>query len=217
MANSTNGSLAAAAISFLCDCEKTIPLSRGGKTELRAQFNNLAVWAKSCYRLIDYQPPLGADTSSGTEHVVYVHEADGRVYKKTKDGLFGSIRTEQGTRRTATPYFYLRRLEWTNDVFDSDLRLEYIVPGPPSAIVISQPFWEAKDPDNASPSVDEIVTFMTQLGFESVHKNPQEWYRKSDYCSACDAKAENFINGHEGIIPIDLIVSKDLGFDPHSI
>ena len=148
---------------------------------------------------------------------MFFHESEGRVYKKTKNGKFGSVRTEQGTFLTATPYSYLRRLEWTNDVFDSDLRLEYVVPEPTSSIVISQPSAEARHPDNPLPSVNEIIAFMTKLGFESVKNNPQEWYRKSDSCSACDAKAENFINSREGLIPIDLIVSKDLGFDPHTL
>jgi hypothetical protein len=165
---------------------------------------------------MDYQPPPGADSSSGFEHEVFFHESEGRVYKRTKGRRFGSIRTELGTFPTATPFAYLRRLEWTNDVFDSDLRLECVVPEP-AAIVISQPFEQAKDPDNILPSVDDIIALMTKMGFEIVKNNPQEWYRRRDSCSACDAKAENFINGRDGLVPIDLIVSKELGFDPHTL
>jgi hypothetical protein len=177
----------------------------------------LITWAKGCNRLLDYQPPKDSASSSGTEHDVYFHEAEGRVFKKTKDGTFGSIRTEIGTRRAATPFFYLRRLEWCNEVFDSDFRLEWIDPNPPTAIVISQPLAEAEDDAHPTPTEREIIEFMTKMGFQSVKNNPQEWYRESDGCSACDAKCENFIKTAFGIRPIDLIVSKDLGFNPHDL
>ncbi len=172
------------------------------------------VWGNACGRTRGYQPPVDAKSSFGTEHEVYFHETEGRVFKRTKDSKYGAIRTARGTARTATPYFYLRRLEWTNEVFDSDLRLECIVPAPVSAIVISQPLAVAEDPANPTPCDSEIIVFMERMGFKCVGNNVQEWYRESDSCSACDAKPENFIKTADGVRPIDLIVSKDLGFNP---
>lgn len=207
MATTTNGSLAAAAASYLERCGDIIPLSRGGASEIRSQSRQLYEWAVTAKCLLDYVPPVGAPRSEGAEHEVFFHEKEFRVFKKTKPGSFGSIKASVGIRRTATPYFYLRRLEWTNEVFGSDLRLEGVIKGENVSALISQPWTFPANPKKPLPSDNEVFDFMTSMEFKAVKNSYHEWFRKSDKFHVCDARPDNFIKSKAGVIPIDLIVS----------
>jgi hypothetical protein len=128
--------------------------------------------------------------------------------KKTHPGTFVSFPNELGLRRTATPYFFLRRLELTNQVFASDLRLEGVTTGDKTSIVISQPWAYPADLRNPLPSSAEIRGFMVSLGFEPVADSPIDWFRKLDGIHVSDARSDNFIKCQEGLVPIDLIISQ---------
>jgi hypothetical protein len=159
--------------------------------------------------LIEYKPPTGP-RSKGAEHEVFFHQEEGRVYKRTYPGTFGSAPTERGLRRTATPYFYLSRLELLKDVFGLDTRLEGITGDVGLSVVISEPWVYPADPQCPLPFLHEIVEFMRSLGFEGTNRS-YEWRRESDGVLVSDARPDNFIRSKEGVVPIDLIASKERG------
>jgi hypothetical protein len=103
----------------------------------------------------------------------------------------------------------LRRLELTNEFFGSDLRLECVTAGDQTSIVISQPWAYPANPNDPCPSLDEIYDFMTKLDFEPVADAPFEWFRKLDRVRVSDARPDNFIRSKKGVVPIDLVVSKE--------
>jgi hypothetical protein len=214
MATTTHGSLAAAAASHLARGGNIIPISRGGAAEIRSQSQQLLDWATTQGCVIDYIPPSDARRSGGAEHDVFFHKDHGRVFKRTKPNTFGSIKTEIGIRKTATPYFYLKRLEWTNEVFGSDLKLEGVINKNGISVLISQPWAYPADPKNPLPADEEIFDFMKDMEFEAVRSSYHEWFRGSDSFHACDARPDNFIKSKQGVIPIDLIVSKIPDFQP---
>jgi hypothetical protein len=209
MANTTHGSLAADAAAYLAGSGDIVPRSRGDALELRRQSERLRQWAQDSGHLIDYTPPSDASRSRGAEHEVFFHQEANRVFKRTYPGTFGSILTERGVRRTATPYFYLCRLELVNQVFMSDLRLEGITEGDKPSVVISQPWAHPADPRSPLPSSTEIRDFMMRMRFEPVADAPFEWFRKSDGVHVSDARPDNFIKTIKGVVPIDLIISKN--------
>ena len=48
--------------------------------------------------------------------------------------------------------------------------------------------------------------FMTSLGFEPVPDTEFEWVNKADGMRVSDARPDNFIKSHLGLVPIDLII-----------
>lgn len=176
---------------------------------MRRQSELLRQWAHRAGYLRDYTPPEDAETSRGAEHEVFMHPQANRVFKRTLPGSFGCIRTAGRMHRTATPYFYLRRLVLTNQVFHSDLLLEYVTPADKTSIVISQPWAYPADPNNPTPDWIEIGEFMQSLEFELVPDTLYEWYRRLDRIRVSDARRDNFIKSANGVIPIDVIVGQE--------
>ncbi len=209
MANGTHEDLAADAAAYLEGCGDIIPRSRGDAVEIRRQSDQLQQWAEETGHLIDYAPPAGAARSGGAEHEVFFHQQDNLVFKRTHPGTFGSVPTERGLRRTATPYFYLRRLELKNEVFGSNLRLEGVTRGDKPSVVTSQPWAHPADLQSPLPCLTEIRDFMTRLSFEPVADALFEWFRKSDGVRVSDARPDNFIKTKGSVVPIDLVISKN--------
>ena len=208
MAITTHGSLAAKAVAHFEGSGDIVPRSRGDALEIRRQSERLRQWAKDTGHLIDYTPPAGAPESRGAEHEVFFHQQDDRVFKRTHPGTFGSVLTERGLRRVATPYFYLLRLELVNQVFGSDLRLEGVTRSDKPSIVISQPWAHPADLRCPLPSSTEIWEFMTSLGFDPIPDAPFDWLRKSEGLRVSDARPDNFIKTAEGVVPIDLVICR---------
>jgi hypothetical protein len=102
----------------------------------------------------------------------------------------------------------LIRLELTNRVFGSDLRLEGVTRGEKTSIVISQPWAHPFDLKSPTPSPAEIWEFMMSLGFEPIPDAPFDWLRKSEGVRVSDARPDNFIKTDEGVVPIDIVISK---------
>jgi hypothetical protein len=102
----------------------------------------------------------------------------------------------------------IRRLELTNQIFCSDLRLEGVIAGDKPSVLISQPWAHPADPRCPLPSSTEICDFMASLGFERVADAPFEWFIKSDRIQVFDARPDNFIKSKDGVVPIDLVVSQ---------
>jgi len=76
-------------------------------------------------------------------------------------------------------------------------------------IVIVQPWIKPKIADSPSPSRTEIKDFMTSLGFEEIPRSYFGWMRHADKVFVYDARPDNFILCAKGIVPIDLVVSKN--------
>jgi hypothetical protein len=209
MVTRTHGNLASAAAAYIGGSGDIVPRRQGDALEIRRQSARLCKWAQDNGCLIDYTPPVDAKRTEGAEHEVFFHQQVNRVFKRTYPGTFGSILTKNGLRRTATPYFYLRRLELTNEFFGSDLRLECVTSGDRPSIVVSQPWAQPADPKKPLPTPAEIHDFMTELDFEPVLNASYEWFRKSDGVRVSDARPDNFIKSENGVVPIDLVVSKE--------
>ena len=207
VACSKNESIAAVAAAYLERGRDIIPCCRGNANELRVQSTQLVEWARATGFLIDYVPPSGARKSQGAEHEVFFDHTANRVFKKTHPGSFGSILTEKGVRRSATPYYYLRRLELIKDVFEDDIRLEGIVGGESPSIIISQPWAYPENPKAPLPTLTEIKHFMKSLGFVQVPYTLHEWFRASDGIRVSDARPDNFIKSRNGVVPIDLLIA----------
>src|SRR5438552_11199239 len=108
MASESHQSPAGAAAAYIARGGDFVPRSRGDALELRRQCQRLREWAKKTGHLIEYTPPAGPRTS-GTEHEVFFHQQQNRVFKRTYPGTFGAAPTDCGLRRTATPSLYLLR------------------------------------------------------------------------------------------------------------
>ena len=104
-----------------------------------------------------------------------------------------------------------------NQEFPTDLRLEGVGLGKLDTgddeglspyIVTSQRYIEIVDEKLPHPSEQEIETFMVGLGFKLLDDSCYNWIRESDGIIVTDTRVLNFINSHEGIVPIDLIIGK---------
>lgn len=75
--------------------------------------------------------------------------------------------------------------------------------GQPS-FVISQRFIEAANPQAPAPTELQIAEFLGEYGFKPKPGSYFGWFRTEDSIAIVDAKPDNFILSHEGVIPIDL-------------
>lgn len=195
-----------------------------GGSLAEVQVRQLIAWANAAQRLItepDFERlPLVSDETG--EHEVRFHEPDRRVWKKTWSGTFGMMPTwsPEGWKPTyATPLEYLERFILHNALFQDDVRLEGVlvsdqpsqlvgaVPGGCS-MVISQRWLIAADDQNPHPTSEQIVSFMQELGFESLPDSFFGWFREDDGVIVLDAKPDNFVLTADGILPFDLVLAR---------
>jgi hypothetical protein len=194
----------------------------GIQQEIRRQAGCLVTWAQQRDLLLTDAYFLGLQKyERGTlEHDVYFG-LKGRVIKCTKPGAFGrghGSNGKYGNHCPATPLFYLERLELMNQEFPTtDLCLEGIALGKSEYedrevlhpyIITSQRYIEIVDERRPHPSEPEIENFMRRLGFSLIQDSCYNWIRESDGIIVTDTKMLNFIISHEGIVPIDLIISR---------
>jgi hypothetical protein len=191
----------------------------GIQPEIRKQAACLLKWAteKSVFLSDHYWEKLEKFDATTREHSAFLDTQNKRVIKCTKPGKFGMGHGSDGrygNHCDATPYFYLRRLELTNQLFRTDFRLEGVALGEPEFgadktpapyAVTSQKFIEATKPEH--PSEEEIICFMLEMGFTMLENSCYNWVRDDGFI-VTDTKELNFINSIEGIVPIDLIISK---------
>ena len=65
-------------------------------------------------------------------------------------------------------------------------------------------FVEAADRRFRAPTEWQIEDFLREHGFEHVPGAYFGWYLAEDHVGMVDAKADNFILSHEGVVPVDL-------------
>jgi len=223
MANTTHGSLAAEAAAYLADNAGAVGRFNGIQEKIKQQSDCLIEWARQKGVLLDdsYTEGLEKFEEDTTEHTVYLSPSgDGRVIKCTKPGRFGhghGPKGNYGRHAPATPWFYLQRLQLANLEFPTDIRLEGIALGKSNLgkdeghpyIVTSQLYIERANKQRPHPSEQEIRDLMTELGFRLLTDGAFNWFRESDGIIVTDAKPLNFITSPNGIVPIDLIISRE--------
>jgi hypothetical protein len=223
MANTTHESLAAEAAAYLAKYAGAMGRFNGIQPKIREQADCLLKWARERgVFLIDFDSRIaGLEKFDDTrEHVVYLDAPHHRVIKRTKAGRFGlghGSNGKYGNHAPATPWFYLQRIELMNQLFPTDLRFEGVALGQSEFeaegvlrpfIVTSQLFIERANDKRAHPSEEEIESLMVGLGFSLIEDSSYNWIRESDGIVVTDTRMLNFIVSHEGIVPIDLIISK---------
>ncbi len=219
MATKTDGSLATDAAAYLAGSGHTIQSVSGNSQEIDDQADSLVKWAQHKNLIISEAHTAGLKKHGGTtaEHEVFYRETDNRAVKLTYPGTFGVTPDPKGMQQAATPLFYLLRLELMNKTFGSDFRLEGITFGKSLLIgvknelarmVVSQPWIRAANPNSPHPSPIELADFMQSLGFLPIKNSYFGWYRKADNITILDARPDNFIMSHLGVVPIDLVISK---------
>lgn len=222
MASSTHESLAAEAATHLASSAGAVGCFNGIQQKIREQADCLLEWARERgFLLADFYPSglenLEKYQGVTGEHAVYFGAPDNRVIKCTKPGKFGWGHGVNAKHCAATPWFYLQRLDLMNLVFATDFRLQGIALGRPDSedegvlrpyIVVSQSFIERIDEKHEHPSEREIADFMVRMKFSLMKDSCTNWHRDADGIIVTDTREVNFIDSPEGIIPIDLIISK---------
>lgn len=184
--------------------------SRGEAKDRRAtsfeQFLRLVKWSRSQQRFDVSR--LANERDRGGEHVIYNDkEGPQRLFKITHPGCAGlTVVTHRNSRGefnsaigSAKPSEYFERMIIANQVFEDGIRLEGIVEGDQSSIVISQPKVEGRMPEQ--PEI--TIHLRDKLGFDRV--DTLIWYRPTDGLVIADTKRSNFIKTPDGqIVPIDI-------------
>ena len=170
------------------------------------QFIQLVAWSRSRPRFDVGR--LGPESDRGGEHVVYrASDSVNAFFKITHPGCAGlTVVTHQNSRGefnsaigSAKPSEYFERMIIANEVFEDGIRLEGIVEGDQSSIVISQPKVEGRMPEQ--PEI--TIHLRDKLGFDRV--DTLIWYRPTDGLVIADTKRSNFIKTPDGqIVPIDI-------------
>jgi Serine/Threonine/Tyrosine Kinase found in polyvalent proteins len=119
------------------------------------------------------------------------HHEEGRVIKVTRNapcfGLRGDLQD------------YLRNIQWSNLLFDDDIRLEGVLElGGFAVLVTSQPFIVGRNPTD-----EEVAEWFVAQGF--VRSGHLKWRHPVSGCEIADAHSGNFVVTEELVMmPIDL-------------
>ena len=219
MANSTHGSLAEDAAAHLRRSGHSVQSIGGNPGEIDRQSVSIVAWARSKGLILTDAYTAGLKKHHGTtaEHEVFYRETDDRAVKLTYAGTFGVTPGPKRQQIAATPLFYLLRIKLMNQVFSSDIRLEGILlaasliigaSGEHPRMIVSQPWIRAKNPRFPHPTALEIEQFMKALDFTQTKGSYFGWSREKDRVVIIDARPDNFIDSHHGVVPIDLVVNQ---------
>ena len=220
MASTTDGGLAEEAAAHIGRNTDAVQCVDGSSKEIDRQSGLLVGWALKNRVLLSwaYFTALHKIGDSTAEHVVYYRESDNRAVKHTHAGTFGITPGPDGQQHAATPLFYLRRLLLMNHVFDSMLLFDGVfytqsiligkTDGFYPCVVVSQPWHHPESVTNPHPSISEIEEFMQATGFIRKPGSYFGWFKNDENISVVDARRDNFIKTAEGVIPIDLVISK---------
>ena len=171
------------------------------KSRVRTEQERLIEWAHRT-RKIGRIPPI-PEFGRGGEHVVMFHQRKSRFFKTTRpDRQLGYGCALSSYHPGATPSEYLDRLDLQNQVFEDDIKLEWVVEnsGVP-IVVISQP---AIKGSHASPRL--IAEMMITLGFERL---TDEAFYDGRGLLVFDLAPRNVIQVASGhVFPIDPVIQR---------
>lgn len=188
----------------------------GDPASFGVEIRNLESWACAEGKLIAEQEidSLVLVSNQTSEHQVFYRQPDDRAVKRTWAGVYGQlpvISAGKVDRRNSTPSEYLQRMALHIEVFASDLRLEGVCISEKPSMIIGQPAgqpslvisqrWYEKE---GVATTEDIHDLLTEEGFRAIPSSYFGWYRLEDGVVIVDAKPDNFIKTHEGLIPIDL-------------
>lgn len=197
----------AEALEFLEKCGDTGQWSDGDSLGAKSQIENIQKWAQQTGHISDFDPSPEMMLDSGSEHEVFFHTKENRIFKRTyPPGVFGLVGFGHKLERIGTPYFYVRRMALMNRVFDSEIHIMGFTPGDKPSIITSQFFYKGVDASLPHPSREEIAIFMYGQGFLPLPNVSDGWSRKADAIIALDTRSDNFIKTAHGTVPIDLVL-----------
>lgn len=153
----------------------------------------------------------------GQEHELWHEEGEDRIWKLTRDGVFGMqpgielalVSSAEDARRfhlwEATPLEYLERLALHNLLVPGINRLEGVILQPDDmSIVTSQPRFEI-----VAVSTAEIDAWFDSLGFLKV--TDSAYYREADNLGIFDAHDKNLLRCGDTLVPFDVIPCQPAG------
>jgi hypothetical protein len=133
----------------------------------------------------------------------------GHAFKLTHDGRFGHCLRDEGT--VATPFDYLRRLAWHNELFGDDILLHGPLEGSAGLrLVTSQP-WIVANAERLSPTQEEIDAYLGAFGFRRSAAYPEGfiYFNAAAGLVIGDAQPTNLLLDEDGNIrPIDLVIAE---------
>ena len=147
----------------------------------------------------------------GQEHDIYDPPNGDRIFKLTRDGIFGLtpgidlalVASGEEARRfhlwEASPIDYLERLHLQNESTPGLNRLEgFLFDGDELSILTSQPRFEIHP-----VSQDEIDHWFESLGFKKITN--AAYYREADNLGIFDAHDRNVVRAGDTLVPFDII------------
>lgn len=197
-------------------------LETGAVLGALAQEQQLGQWAKKSGLVVaeDAYRELELVSKATAENEVFYRAADHRAVKKTWPGTFGFVPKKSNAGwvpSPATPLEYLRRLELQNTLFGDNILVEAVcISSQPSMIIgqksgglsliVSQPWLEAADDSSPHPTLEQIADYLGTRGFSPLFTAIFGWISAELQIVILDAKPDNFIHTHSGILPIDLLI-----------
>ncbi|MDB2673660.1 hypothetical protein N9Y81_01765 [Akkermansiaceae bacterium] len=171
----------------------------------------LKEWGRNLGLLLTPDTWINDFQKGGQEHDFYDPRNGDRIFKLTRDGVFGLtpgielalVASGEDARRfhlwEASPIDYLERLHLQN-LFTLDLnRLEGLVfDSEELSILTSQPRFEINP-----VSQEEIDEWFISLGFKKV--TTAAYYREADNLGIFDAHDKNVVRASDTLVPFDII------------
>jgi hypothetical protein len=158
-------------------------------------------WVSDCIHS-DWSEAHFRKLAEGSEHLVFLDDMNGFVWKITREGIYGdSYYLVDGivNQRNCSPLEYLERLEYWPRLFDSG----------PGAIGISEK-GQIVSRDifviGQLPSQEAVDSFLESVGLVAAKKSCWLWkkeYEDSEIWVG-DARSDNFVETPLGIVPIDI-------------
>jgi hypothetical protein len=141
--------------------------------------------------------------AEGSEHLVYLDESTGQVFKATRPGIYGEsyyLESNVVNQRNCSPVEYLLRLRLWKKLFESAPKDLGITER--GQIVSCHRFFTGD-----LPSQETVDDFLKASGLTPVRQDCWLWKREypDEYdIWVGDARADNFVQTEGGVVPIDI-------------
>lgn len=161
----------------------------------------LTEWAKQCPHERSANIHVKA-LAEGSEHLVFLDEGLGQVFKATKVGLYGEsyfLANGKINQKNCTPREYLVRLRLWGRLFGS-------APDSLGITDLGQIISTHRFITGVPPTQVEVDDFLLSAGLKPIKQKFWLWaYQKRDFkIWLGDARADNFVKSKAGIVPIDI-------------
>ncbi len=109
----------------------------------------------------------------------------------------------------STPFEYLQRLSWHNELFGDDLQLHGLLLGSAGLRLVTSQSWVISHPAKLSPTQAEIDAFLNEFSFRRIAAYPDGfiYFNIESGLVIGDAQPANLLLDQDGVIrPIDLVI-----------